>query len=208
MPARHILLLISAALTALALKANPPALPPTSQTITGYDNIPTVISHLSTLPLHHIEGIWKNPADGSLAVIERENPAHASLINPQPDTYRIVSLRHADRIIRPGTIIGRIVTTAKPRHYKANIYTHRHIDASKLWLPAKYLLQLDSDDNHIIMTRYGSKATLKAWLRTRLWQRISVAAYPTPPSSSSPTQLDGWVRVYPQPYPPIEPIYL
>ncbi|MDE6326013.1 MAG: hypothetical protein K2M02_07560, partial [Duncaniella sp.] len=102
----------------------------------------------------------------------------------------------------PGTVMGILAATAKKDVYDCRLYTSSTDDGRLLTSPKKFLLQL-ADDNRIVLKPYGKKLKIRWWkLFPYMFRRVFTQ------DGTTPADLDGCVRVFPEPLPPIEPRYL
>lgn len=152
---------------------------------------------LSTLPLHHIEGIWKLTTDGSeIAIIRQE----ASPSNSTDGVYSVILLKSPNRALRPGTVVGLIAPTAKSNTYEARFYTSS--TGSKLYNSRKFHLKLDSEDARIEFDRKKSSFSVNLWRLLPYMWRYSVH------KNEQRSDTHGCIRIFPKPELPFEPIYL
>lgn len=160
----------------------------------------TMIETLRQLPLHHIEGIWKFPATGSEVAIVRSNP---DINNPTASVnlYHIILFTSDSRAIRPGTIMGFITPSSTQGEYDARIYTSSV--GSTLIMPKTFALTLAENDTSLRFKQKKSTFSINLWrLLPYLWR------YTIHPNTSTDTQTDGCIRIFPEPPVPREPIYL
>lgn len=128
--------------------------------------------------------------------IERmtENPA---------TVYRMVVIRAADRRLRPGTVMGYLTATAKRDTYDARIYTSRSLGGTALYAPKTYTLTLTDSDTRISLRRYGTKMVFNWWRLLPYMYRYVFSR-----RDREPGDIEGCVRVYPDPDIPLTPRYL
>lgn len=164
----------------------------------GYD-MASVKRAMDSRPLHHIEGIWLMTDPSAKIAIELEDASNGISSMDAP-AYRIVLLSSPNRALRPGTVMGRIVPAAKEGVYQTELYTSA--TGSRLSSPAAFTAELDKTDNRIVMTRHRSTFSVNLW-RTLpyMWRYVIRKNRPAP-------TYHGCVRIYPEPVPPLQPIYL
>ncbi len=174
-------------------------IPRYSEVLPGYT--PEVVEErLAASPLHAVEGLWRFPGEGSILAIER--PATRRPLGERQDIYLMVAVAPVDRAVRPGTVMGVLAATAKKDVYDCRLYTSSTDDGRLLTSPKKFLLQL-ADDNRIVFKPYGKKLKIRWWkLFPYMFRRVFTQ------EGTIPDDLDGCVRVFPEPLPPIEPRYL
>lgn len=198
---KKILLAISLLASAGLISAKTATLdiPRHSEVLPGYT--PEVVEkRLAASPLHTIEGLWRFPGEGSIFAIER--PDTRRPLGEQQDIYLMVAVAPVDRAVRPGTVMGILAATAKKDVYDCRLYTSSTDDGRLLTSPKKFLLQL-ADNNRIVFKPYGKKLKVRWWrMFPYMFRRIFTQ------EGSVPDDLDGCVRVFPEPLPPIEPRYL
>lgn len=182
---------------ALAVKKYIDMLPRMSETIPSF-SANGLRKELESLPLHHIEGLWRFPSDGTEVAIMRMPTDRGSL--DEPEGYGIILLFSRNRALRPGTVIGRISPSAKEHVYEAKIYTFSK--GSTLMMPKKFSLQLNSDDSRLVFDQKKSAISFNLWRMLPYAWRYSVKRNRNSGSTS------GCIRIYPEPDLPHEPIYL
>ena len=168
----------------------------------GYGNIDSVRIRMSRMPLHEIEGIWQLTGDGgSIIAIER---IPAVSMSGAITVYRMAVIESSEISVLPGTVIGYISPSAKARQYDARIYTSRSDDYSVLTHPTRNLLTLSDDATHL----YFRPTSMK--LRFNWWRLLLPYLYRglVSPSTTERRVEDGCVRLYPTPFPPLNPRYL
>lgn len=188
-------LLLCAALTARADFLRD--LPPESGTFQGYADADSVEARMAALPLSPIEGIWQMAADGATFAVERAEPSSQLA----PPRLRIVMLRSTRRTVRPGTVVGHAVTTAKPGVYEARLYTSF---APKTGLISAKRFKLEVKDDMIVLTPFKAPLKINLFrLLPYMYRRVVT------PQDSRPEGLNGAVRIFPRPAThPLSPVYL
>ncbi len=175
-------------------------LPKLSPLPTRHYTIDSIKADMDSRPLHHIEGIWMMTETSAKVAIELDySPAIGGRSSDAP-AYRIVLLTSPNRALRPGTIMGQIVPSAKEGVYQAEIYSSAI--GSRLSNPAKFTMELDKTDNRIVLTRHQNTFTVNLWRALPyMWRYVVRKNQPA-------TTYHGYVRLYPPPVPPLQPIYL
>lgn len=155
-----------------------------------------VCARMAAAPLHRVEGVWQIPADGGLLAIERAERADAGT------EYVMAVVAVSNRLLHPGTIIGRITPTAKPEVFEATLFTavDRRGRPSR---PKKFTLTLANDDSRLEI-RHIRKGVRLNWWRLFPYMFRGVVT----PVDETPRDLDGCVRVFPEPAVPANPRYL
>lgn len=174
------------------------ALPSASVTPTPDFSVADLIHTIEETPLHRIEGIWQVTSDGAEIAILRSSPQdQASATNP----YRIIIINSPNRAIRPGTIAGLIGITAKPNEFDGKIYTKSV--ASKLIAPKKFRLTLDAEtSSRLTVDKKRSSVSFSPWRLIPYSWRLGIRKNTPEPSTS------GFIRIFPAPPIPSEPVYL
>lgn len=163
-------------------------------------SIDSVKADMDSRPLHHIEGIWMMTETSAKVAIELDTAPMIGGRSSDAPTYRIVLLTSPNRALRPGTIMGQIVPSAKEGIYQAEIYSSAI--GSRLSNPAKFTVELDKTDNRIVLTRHPNAFTVNLWRALPyMWRYVVRKNQPSP-------TYHGCVRLYPPPVPPLQPIYL
>lgn len=154
---------------------------------------------LTAMTLQHIEGIWQyNDSDIEIAIVRHSlyEPAGTA----EADHYLMIVVDAPNRTIRPGTVMGRISRADKERIYTARIYTASA--GSHLTIPKTFTITLDNSGNSFSLHKHNSPLQVFLWrFAPYLWR------YPITPEYQNITRT-GCVRRYPQPSPPLEPVYL
>lgn len=156
----------------------------------------SVVSRMAASPLHRIEGVWRFPADGGLVAVERTD-RHSAAVE-----YVLAVVAAGNRMLRPGTVIGRISPTSKPDVFEARIYTSVDNDGNPTSAKT-YTLTLTHDDSRLEI-RHVRKGVKLNWWRLFPYMFRGIIT----PVDESPRNLDGCVRVYPEPAIPENPRYL
>ncbi len=177
--------------------------PPSSEIIDGHGDITAAKGIIDRLPLHHIEGIWQTTADGARVMIERWDGDDCPLIPGENTVYRLIIISSPRKSLRPGTVMGYAVPTARKGYYDARIYSRQV--KNRLSAPKRYTLKL-TDDSRLSMTpvKHGWNVRITPPRLFYLF-RLSLTKQP----DTRPQDLDGFTRIYPEPDGiPAEPRYL
>lgn len=172
-------------------------LPSESTILEGYANADTVEMRLSEMPLSPIEGVWQMAAEGATFVIERaENSTDLA-----PAQMRIVIIRSPRRSVRPGTVVGHVVTTAKPAVYEARLYTSF---APRTGLISAKAFSLEVKDDMLVFTPFKSPIKVNLLRLLPYMYRRAIST-----QTSRPEGLNGALRLYPRSAAhPLTPVYL
>lgn len=176
---RHLLLIIAMTLAATA--------PAAGQTLSA----DSVVSVLSKMPLHDVEGLWQLTAEGATVVIWRAAPDGIRAETAAPDIYEMVLVDSPDRTWRPGTRLGTITATAQPNTFDARLYTKPSSPTSS-GKPRRYTLKL-VDRAHLTFTKVNKGIAISPLiLFPHLFRRgIKIKDDRQP-------DLDGCVKIFPR----------
>jgi hypothetical protein len=134
-----------------------------------------------------VEGIWQMVNDGAIFAIERDESAR------EPYAYQMVMIQSPSRHVRPGTVLGHVVSTVKPGTYEARIYTDFAVRTG-LNIPRRFLLKVSgTDDACLTISPEQSKWRFNLWRLLPYMYRNLVRMN----SAARPSDLDGAVRIYP-----------
>lgn len=171
--------------------------------VEGYNSLTEVKERMKTSPLHEIEGIWQLTGDGgSIIAIERIDAGN--MIEGATSIYRMAVIASSDISIQPGTVIGYAATSAKRHEYDSRIYTRRSDDHTRLSHPTRNLLKLDDSGSRMTFRPVGLSLRFNWW---RLLLPYLYRSLVSPVQNGGKVE-DGCVRIYPEPFPPLEPRYL
>lgn len=187
---------------ALALAAESPFLremPGSSTLIDGYESADSVGRRMAAMPLCPLEGVWEMADNGAVFAVERAEPSTAIA----PARMRMVMVRSPWRSIRPGSLIGHVVTTAKPGVYEARLYSSA-AQKTGLAIPRRFTIELGSDGRVLMMKPFKSPLKVNLFrLLPYMYRRVIT------PQQSRPDGLDGAVKIFPrQASHPLSPVYL
>jgi len=149
----------------------------------------SVITRLSDMPRHDIEGLWRMTDDGAVVAVERWTDHLSPAVDT--DTYRMVMVESSQRYPRPGTLVGYISATAVPGSFDAGLYTDFNNTLSRLLGPKRFTVSVSTDDRLIIRpVKSGIKVDIRRLLPYMF--RFRISTYNTRPEG-----LDGAIRVWP-----------
>lgn len=176
-------------------------LPKTSSLADGFNGIRQARLTIDNAPLHHIEGLWQPTADGGVVAILRWTGSDCPRLSDQRDIYRLIVVSSPRKSVRPGTVMGYAVPTARKGYYDARIFTRQ--SGNRLTTPQRFTLHL-ADDSRLSMTPV--KGNWRVTFRPRIPYlfRVSISRQ----ENERPGELDGFTRIYPAGSLPAEPRYL
>ena len=170
----------------------------TSEVLNGY-NKSEVKTRLSAMPLDDMEGMWQFPVDGALVVVERFVPE--SHRDDGVIRYRLVIVQSPRLSVRPGTVMGYMIPSAKKNFYDALIYTSFD-GGTALYKPKKFILK-HSDEANLSFVEH------KTGLKVNLWRMVPyMFRYSITKQDTRPEDMNGCVKVYPQKEGSVGPKYL
>lgn len=175
--------------------------PEGSEVLEGYEP-DEVRGRLAESPLHSVEGLWEFASEGTLMAIERVATPEGRR-GGNATLYRMVAVRGADMALRPGTVMGYLATTSRRGVYDARIYTSRHDDGRQLSAPRTFTLTLTDEDSRLTIKEYGKKYVFNWWRLLPYMYRYVVSR-----REREAGDIDGCMRVFPEPSRPLEPRYL
>lgn len=196
-----VLLLPFETLGAVPGKSMLDGIPSRSEVLPGYERDSAQL-RLGEMPLHIVEGIWEFASEGTLMAIERVD----SDVNGRPSAatlYKMVAVRGADMALRPGTVMGYLTTTSKRGVYDARIFTSRSDDGTVLSSPKTFTITLTDEDSRLTIKEYGKNFVFNWWRLLPYMYRYLISR-----RERSAGDIDGCVRVFPEPARPLEPVYL
>lgn len=190
---RHILV-AAAMLTGIFASAQPSL--PTVSPSPGDDNfnVEHIRERLSDTALHRIEGIWQLTHGGATIAIEREPDSDA-------ETYSIRIIQSPDRLVKPGTLLGRAERSGNSSLYLARLYTRTR--AGRPYYPKSFSLKFNDDESRLDFMRHKTTLRINLWHFVPFLYRNSVRTYDPDRSAHA-----GCVRLFPAPEIPVEPIHL
>lgn len=195
-----IALLTSFVSQAIRPDASKTCLPDVSERLEGYDSDSLVIARLGAGAMERIEGLWRFAADGGRVAIERRQlragAAGASV-------YAMVVVESPDRAVRPGTVMGYLVATARADTYIGQIYTDMTDRGTALCRPRDITLRLTDSESRFAIEPIEKGLKINLWRLLPYMFRWSVKYV-----DQTPRDLDGCVRLYPAATEPSEPRYL
>lgn len=185
------LLALALWLTSPAIMAVTPCdlLPSRAIVADGYTDRDSIAARLDTSPLHPIEGIWQMAADGAVMAIEQSAPYISGITSMLG--YRIVLVQSPYRRIRPGTLMGYAMPSAKAGRYDAAIYTSID-DSGILQRCRRFTLELHDEESRLAFIRH--RADLRIDLRRLIPYlfRVSIVT-----GNDRPRDMDGAIRLHP-----------
>jgi hypothetical protein len=139
--------------------------------------------------------------DGAVIAIEQSAPLNHT--QSFAHGYRLVLIESPCRRIRPGTVMGYAVPTAKAGSYDASIYTT--VDDSGLLRRARrFTLTLNDREQRLSFIKHKSDLRIDLWRLIPYLFRVSIHT-----GSDRPHDLDGALRLFPESEAtPINPRYL
>lgn len=154
---------------------------------------------LLNLDRHHIEGIWSLTESGGLIAIIRSN-AFPNQNQLEGSGYLMILLQSPNRALLPGTILGRIQSTAQRGEYAAKMYGS--CIGNRPCMPKKFIFKIDSTDDNLVFEKQKSTFSVNLWrFLPYLWRNVVHR-------NEVNTPHHGCTRVFPAPTMPIQPIYL
>lgn len=156
---------------------------------------------LRSLPLHPVEGLWQFPGHDAVIEICRDD---TSSVSDNVARYNMTLILTSDLSVRPGTVVGYLTPTGRYGVYDSRIYTEMSSDGERrLVNPRKYVLTLEDGESRLVMKRYGKKMKFRWWRLMPYMFRWAISD-----SEISPGELEGLVRIFPEPAIPLNPVYL
>ena len=113
--------------------------PASAIVLSGYENRDELEERIGESVLHQIEGLWYNPEEMMLVMLEKNEEQDTKTIYP----YRVVIVETEDFDLYPGTVAGYLRETADKSKYKMMIYMHQN--GSSLINPMKCIGTLSRD---------------------------------------------------------------
>ena len=176
-------------------------MPSTSLVLTGYNNIDSVKHAIAERGPRDIEGIWKMTGTQTLVVIEPAS--HPTLSGTGFEALQIVIISSPRKSMRPGTILGYAVPTARPGYYDACIYTTKV--RAILQKHRRFTLHLYDDEQHLSMTPVKSRLNFSVRHTLRFLFRAGISIR----NNNNDESFDGFIKQYPEPEgKPRHPVYL
>lgn len=167
------------------------ALPEASARVEGYGNVDSVEARMATMPLLPAEGLWQMTDGGAIIALER-------YVDPtlphqaQAGTFRLVMVKSPVRRVRPGTVIGYAVATAKSGLLEARLYTD-FARESRLSIPRTFYLQLSTDGAVLTFKAKKNRLAVNPFkLLPYLYRNVVTLR-----QNTAPDDLNGAVRLFP-----------
>ncbi len=182
-------MLICALLCGLRLFAfNLDDIPLISERLNSYER-GNVETRLQSMPLDNIEGIWQFPTDGAQVVIERFIPDNYR--DDGATRYRLVVIQSPRLSVRPGTVMGYMIPSAKKGYYDARIYTvfdgGLHLSS-----PKKFILK-HSDDGRLSFVEHKTGVKINLWRMVPYMFRYSIST-----QDNRPEDMNGCIKIFPR----------
>nr|MBD5376734.1 hypothetical protein [Bacteroides sp.] len=155
----------------------------------------SIRARMEAAPLHRVEGLWQFPADGGVVAIEREPDGS--------EAYRMIVIEASNRLIEPGTVIGRLRPTVKRDVFEARMMTGFDTAADTLTSPRIVTMTLADSDSRLMLRHHRKGLKLHWWtLLPYMFRRFVTEV------DETPRDLGGCRRIYPEPAVPANPRYL
>lgn len=174
-------------------------IPSHSSVLSGYADVDSVRRSIDERGASDIEGIWEIAGSQNMIVIEPctdQKITHTGI-----KCLQIVLLSSPRRSIRPGTVLGYIIPSARAGYYDARLYTENI--RSVLQRYRRFTMRL-TDDGHMSMS-----AVKPAW---RLTLRHTFNFLVRAGISQQQVQdhlMEGFIKLYPTAgIKPLKPVYL
>lgn len=174
-------------------------MPKRSKILSGYCDLDSIRFYIDTRGAKGIEGIWQLSPDQTTVVIEP--CTDSAIMNTGIKCLQIVVISSPRRSIRPGTVLGYMLPTARAGRYDARLYTDNV--RSLLQRHRRFTVNL-TDDGHLSMApvkqnwklslRHTFNFLFRAYLSSQVNDDVSD---------------DGFVKIYPTTgIKPLSPVYL
>lgn len=176
-------------------------MPDRSPVLDGYNDIDSVRLAIDARGAAGIEGIWR--LAGSQTLVTIEPATHPELSGAGFDALQIVIISSPRKSMRPGTVLGYAVPTARAGYWEAEIYTSKV--RSLLQSHRRFTLHATDDDTHLSMTPVKSalRFNLRHSLHFLFRGSVSVG------NRTHEEGFDGFIKEYPPvDGHPSRPIYL
>lgn len=195
MPTRALRALLTAPMLCLAWAAAPAAkpsayLPDAAIVEVGYTDTDSIITRMAASPLHPVEGLWQMADDGAVIAIEQSEPYTAD--QTMARGYRIVIVQSPCRRVRPGTLMGYALPSAKAGRYDAAIYTGMD-DHGLLHRSHRFTLELHDAESRLAFIRHRADLRVNLWRLIPYLFRVSVTT-----GNDRPRDMDGAIRIFPE----------
>ena len=171
-------------------------------------DVDSLVRHICTdSGTDEIGGIWQSTIDGStVGIVPAYAWAHATGA-PLPERERtnsaewlLIFIDTPMPRVQPGTIAGWFTLTAQPRTYDARLFTKRSKNEFKR--PKQFILTLH-DETHLSLRKIHKGVKVNPWRFLPYFIRGSFSS-----QDDTPKNLDGFLKVWPEPAHPISPRYL
>lgn len=166
------------------------SLPGASALVEGYADVDSVEARLAAMPLLPAEGLWQMTDGGAIIAVERYVEPTLPF-QSQVSTFRLVMVKSPVRRVRPGTVIGYAVTTAKNGVLEARLYSD-FARESRLSVPRTFYLQLSTDGSTLTFKAKKSRLAVNPFKLLPYLYRHAVTI-----RQNTPDDLNGAVRLFP-----------
>lgn len=134
-----------------------------------------------------VEGVWRiSGSEGTFAVVA----------DPETIFYKIILVDSPDRSLTPGTLIGAMTALGRKNSFDARIFTSEV--GGLLSSPKRFTVSL-ADDGRLIIVPVTDRLKVNLWRLLPYMFRNSVKHV-----NDRPKNLDGALRIYPEPAVPPE----
>ena len=157
-----------------------------------------VTARMSQTALHKIEGVWMFPGDGGLIAIER-----CADTSDGATEYVMAVVRSSNRLLMPGTVIGRLWPTAVRNTFKARLYTSSSADGVTLTSPRTFSVNLTDSDSRLQLIHHRKQLSSTGGVCCPTCSGASCARSTKRPAISTDVS-----ECIPEPAIPAEPRYL
>lgn len=189
------------------LCAGKPAGAPDSRILIGVNTDSLVRAICTEYSTGFIEGIWQATANGvKIAIVPAKQweratghslPEHDATI---ADEWALIILESPRPMVAPGTLMGWCSGAAKTGTYNAILYTAWKDRAMRS--PRRFVLTM-KDDGHLTLRRIHKGIVVNAW---RFLPYMIRGAFKN--VDDTPTDIDGFVRLWPRPRNSTSPVFL
>ncbi len=163
------------------------------------DEVTAAASRLRQIPLHPVEGLWQFPGQSAVIEIRRDSTAVSDGVVGR---YLMILIRPASKNVQAGATVGTLVPTGKYGVYDARIYTELPSDRRRV-RPTSCLLSLEDEESRLAMKSYGKKLKIRWWRLMPYMFRFAFSE-----TETRRADVDGLIRIFPEPAIPINPVYL
>lgn len=163
---------------------------------TGYHDPDSLRAAMASRPMLPVEGLWEFTGHGSMVAVE--------LISRHPDIYGVTLVYASDLSLLPGTLLGCLTPMAEAGLFDARLI--RELSPSPRSLPrhSTFTLRLSADGAYMRIEPYGETVKLDWWrllIPSRRRNPLVRRGHERPDAT-------GFLRLFPEPDPPLSPRYL